>query len=111
MVISAHIPILDEGLPLCEIYAENGLGHFITTWNIQVVSRALRESGGKLLIATGSSAQMDPDVIPDWAGIQKGHKNPGRKTYQNQCPGDTKLDWPQSGLVRTVAFFGDCLLV
>ncbi|KAH0563230.1 hypothetical protein GP486_002198 [Trichoglossum hirsutum] len=91
MVISAHTPVLDEGLPLCEIYAEDGLGHLIATWNVQVVSRALRESGGKLLIATGSSAQMDPDVIPDWAGIQKARKNPGRKTYQNQCPGDTKL--------------------
>ncbi|KAI9769280.1 MAG: hypothetical protein M1840_004409, partial [Geoglossum simile] len=91
MAISAHIPVLDEGLPLCDIYAEDGLGHLIATWNVQVVSRALRESGGKLLIVTGSSAQMDPDVIPDWARIQKGHKNPGRKTYQNQCPGDMKL--------------------
>ena len=26
---SADVPVLDEGLPLCEIFAEDGLGHLI----------------------------------------------------------------------------------
>ncbi|KAI9768142.1 MAG: hypothetical protein M1839_004169 [Geoglossum umbratile] len=65
IMIQADIPVLDEGLPLCEVYAEDGLGHLIATWNVQVVSRALRES--------------------------EGPQNPGKKTYRNYCPGDTKL--------------------
>ncbi|KAH0556904.1 hypothetical protein GP486_005304 [Trichoglossum hirsutum] len=88
----ADIPVLDEGLPLCEIFAEDGLGHLIATWNAQVVSRALRESGGRLLMVAGSSAQLYTGVVPDWAGIQKDHRNPGKKTYRNYCPGDTKLN-------------------
>ncbi|KAI9760841.1 MAG: hypothetical protein M1840_002203 [Geoglossum simile] len=104
MTTSANIPALDEGLPLCEIFAEGGLGHLNAAWNAQVVSRALRESGGGLLMAAGSSAQLYTDVVPDWAGIRKGHKNPGRKTYQNYCPGDTKLsskwgsEWDEESL-------------